>query len=123
MPQGRVKRLVSDRGFGFIEDDRGDAQFFHHSAVQGSTIEDLREGQVVGYKAGRRPKGQRAESVQVGPSHRVDGMLCPSADRKFGTSNRTPETTIPRFVFLLFFIVIQRTICNAPSPAYQLHDW
>jgi CspA family cold shock protein len=65
MPQGRVKRLVSDRGFGFIENDRGDDLFFHHSAVQGATIEQLREGQVVEYELGRGPKGPRAESIRV----------------------------------------------------------
>ena len=64
MPQGTVKRLVSDRGFGFIEGDRGDL-FFHHSAVEGTTIEELREGQVVDYEMGRGPKGPCAESVRV----------------------------------------------------------
>ena len=65
MPQGRVKRLVSDRGFGFIEDDRGNDLFFHHSSLQGATIEELREGQVVEYEVGRGPKGPRAESVRI----------------------------------------------------------
>ena len=46
MPQGKVKKLVSDRGFGFIEGDRGDDLFFHHTAVQGATLEELREGQL-----------------------------------------------------------------------------
>jgi CspA family cold shock protein len=65
MPQGKIRRLVSDRGFGFIECDRGDDLFFHHSALQGATIEELREGQVVEYEVGRGPKGPRAESVRV----------------------------------------------------------
>jgi CspA family cold shock protein len=65
MPQGKVKRLVSERGFGFIEGDRGDDLFFHHSALQGVTIEELREGQVVEYEVGRGPKGPRAESVRI----------------------------------------------------------
>ena len=65
MAQGKIKRLVSDRGFGFIEDDRGDDLFFHHSAVEGATIEELREGQIVEFEVGRGPKGPRAESVRV----------------------------------------------------------
>jgi CspA family cold shock protein len=65
MPQGRIKRLVSDRGFGFIEGDRGDDLFFHHSALQGATIEEVRESQVVEYEVGRGAKGPRAESVRV----------------------------------------------------------
>lgn len=65
MPQGKIKRLVSDRGFGFIECDRGDDLFFHHSGVQGVTIEELREGQLVDYEVGSGPKGPRAEAVQL----------------------------------------------------------
>ena len=65
MPQGKIKRLVSDRGFGFIEEDRGNDLFFHHSTLEGATIEELREGQLVEYKVGRGPKGPCAEYVRV----------------------------------------------------------
>ena len=64
MPQGKIKRLVTDRGFGFIEADRGDL-FFHHSEVQGTTLEELREGQVVEYEVGQGRKGPCATSVRV----------------------------------------------------------
>ena len=40
MPQGTIKKLVTDKGFGFIAGDRGDL-FFHHSALQNTTIEAL----------------------------------------------------------------------------------
>jgi len=33
---GTIKRLVRDRGFGFIRDDGGQEWFFHRSSVQGS---------------------------------------------------------------------------------------
>jgi len=65
MPQGKIKRLVADRGFGFIEGDRGSDLFFHHSEVKGATIEDLAEGQVVEYQVGQGPKGPCATSVRV----------------------------------------------------------
>ncbi len=65
MPQGKIKRLVSDRGFGFVEGDRGDDLFFHHSEVQGVTIEELNEGQIVEYEVGHGPKGPCATSVRV----------------------------------------------------------
>lgn len=65
MPQGKIKKLVTDRGFGFIEGDAGDDLFFHHSALQGATLEALREGQAVEYEVGAGPKGPRAESVRV----------------------------------------------------------
>jgi len=67
MPQGKIKRLVSDRGFGFIEEGGGSDLFFHHSSVQGGTIESLHEGQVVSYDVGSGPKGPRAQSVRAVP--------------------------------------------------------
>ena len=36
MPKGTIKRLVRDRGFGFIRDEGGQEWFFHRSGVQGS---------------------------------------------------------------------------------------
>ena len=64
MAQGTIKKLVSDKGFGFIAGDDGEL-FFHHSAVEGASFESLREGQVVEYTVGRGPKGPRAESVTL----------------------------------------------------------
>lgn len=64
MSQGTIKKLVSERGFGFIEGERGEL-FFHHSAVEGTPFEALQEGQAVNYTEGRGPKGPRAESVTL----------------------------------------------------------
>ena len=63
MPQGTVKKIISDKGFGFIEGEGGDI-FFHHSALVGTTIENLQEGQLVEYDEGSGPKGPRAENVK-----------------------------------------------------------
>ena len=63
MPQGTIKKLVADKGFGFIEGERGDL-FFHHSAIEGASMESLQIGQRVSYEEGRGPKGPRAESVR-----------------------------------------------------------
>lgn len=64
MPEGKIKKLVADRGFGFIEGDGSDL-FFHHSEVKGVSFEELREGQVVYYEVGEGRKGPCATSVQV----------------------------------------------------------
>lgn len=64
MPQGKIKKLVSDKGFGFIQGD-GDDMFFHHSSVQGVPFDELREGQIVEYTVGSGPKGPRADSVRL----------------------------------------------------------
>jgi cold shock protein len=63
MPQGTIKKLIMDKGFGFIQGERGEL-FFHHSALSGISIEDLHEGQKVEFEEGRGPKGPRAENVK-----------------------------------------------------------
>ena len=64
MPQGKIKKLIKDKGFGFIEGDSGEF-FFHHSTLQDVAIEELSEGQTVEYDEGSGPKGPRAENVRV----------------------------------------------------------
>ena len=64
MSQGTIKKLVVDKGFGFIVGDSGEL-FFHHSAVEDGSFETLKEGQAVEYSEGRGPKGPRAEAVRV----------------------------------------------------------
>lgn len=64
MAQGTIKKLISEKGFGFIEGERGEL-FFHRSAVEGTSFDQLREGQTVEFTEGRGPKGPRAENVRV----------------------------------------------------------
>jgi cold shock protein len=61
--EGTIKRLVADRGFGFITTDSGEDLFFHKSNVQGTTFESLRVKQRVSYTDGHGPKGPLAENV------------------------------------------------------------
>lgn len=69
MPQGTIKKIVSDRGFGFISAGAGDV-FFHHSVVADNKFDELKEGQAVIYETASGPdgrgrdKGPRAVSVQ-----------------------------------------------------------
>jgi CspA family cold shock protein len=63
MPQGTIKKLVADKGFGFIQGEGGDL-FFHQSALEGTSIKVLRVGQAVTYEEGQGPKGPRAENVK-----------------------------------------------------------
>ncbi len=64
MPHGTIKRLVSDRGFGFVEGESGDV-FFHHSSVESVNFEELSEGQMLEYGLGEGPKGPRAVNVRL----------------------------------------------------------
>ena len=63
MPEGTIKRLT-DRGFGFIDTGRNKDLFFHSSALEGVSFEELREGQRVSYTEGRGQKGPCAENVK-----------------------------------------------------------
>lgn len=64
MAEGTIKRLT-DKGFGFIDTGSGTDMFFHLSALDGVTFEELHEGQRVSFEVGSGPKGPRAESVRV----------------------------------------------------------
>jgi cold shock protein len=61
---GKIRTLRVDKGFGFIQDERGNDYFFHQSAIFGETISDLREGDSVEFEVGQGPKGPRAENVR-----------------------------------------------------------
>jgi len=63
---GTVKRLVSEKGFGFVAASDGNEYFFHQSACTNGDFDQLREGQSVTFKTGQGPKGPRAEDVRVG---------------------------------------------------------
>ena len=65
MPEGTIKRLVTARGFGFIDTGASKDLFFHVSALQDVRIEEIREGQRVEYQEGDGPKGPHAESVRL----------------------------------------------------------
>ena len=66
---GKIKTLVTDRGFGFITLDDGREVFFHRSALPNpNQFSDLDEGDQVEVEieaAAAAPKGPRAKSVKL----------------------------------------------------------
>jgi len=62
---GTIKRLVSDKGFGFILAGDGNEYFFHNSACRQTAFDELREGQAVTFDVGQGPKGPRGENVKL----------------------------------------------------------
>jgi cold shock protein len=64
MPSGIIKRLVRDRGFGFIRDDNGQEWFFHRSAVHDGSFDGLNEGERVNFEEEPSAKGPRAGNVR-----------------------------------------------------------
>ena len=65
MPNGTIKKLVSDRGFGFITADDQKEYFFHRDGLNPSLDFDrLIGGEKVQFQVEQSPKGLRAKDVQ-----------------------------------------------------------
>ena len=52
---GTIKRLMSDKGFGFVASEGGNEYFFHQSACSGVEFYELHEGQAVAFDEGAIP--------------------------------------------------------------------
>jgi len=63
MHTGKVRKVVRDRGFGFIDDRDGRELFFHQSALSNVTFEALIEGQDVSFEVEKSDKGPRAINI------------------------------------------------------------
>jgi CspA family cold shock protein len=64
VPKGTIRRLISDRGFGFIRTGEGADLFFHRSGLQGADYSSLREGQEVEFETGKGRDG-RLQAIEV----------------------------------------------------------
>lgn len=65
MHKGKIKKLVRDRGFGFIADTDGREVFFHQSSLVETTFTALNEDQDVEFEVENSDKGPRAVNVHV----------------------------------------------------------
>ncbi len=64
MHTGKIKKLVTDRGFGFISDTDGRELFFHQSGLVDAKFSDLTEGQEVEFEVEKSDKGPRGVNVR-----------------------------------------------------------
>ncbi len=64
---GKIKKLVRDRGFGFIDDTDGREIFFHQSSLIDVKFDGLNEDQKVEFEVEKSPKGPRAINIRVIP--------------------------------------------------------
>ncbi len=66
MTTGTVKKVVSDRGFGFITAEDGKEYFFHRTGIKAPLDFDmLRGGERVAFEVEQSPKGPRAVEVKA----------------------------------------------------------
>ena len=67
MASGTIKKVVADRGFGFISGEDGKEYFFHRTGLQPSLEFDrLNGGEKVEFDIEAGPKGPRAIRVRAG---------------------------------------------------------
>ncbi len=63
---GTIKKIVRDKGFGFVvPDDGSDDVFFHRSRLAPKVVfEDLREGEEVEFQVTKGDKGPQAANLK-----------------------------------------------------------
>ncbi len=62
---GTIKKIVADRGFGFITGENGSDYFFHRDQLGGGLDFDrLKPGERVSFETQQGPKGPRAVDVR-----------------------------------------------------------
>ena len=66
MPTGTIKKLVSDRGFGFIAAEDGKEYFFHRTGLDSSVnFDSLAGGERVSFEIEASQKGPRANRIRL----------------------------------------------------------
>jgi CspA family cold shock protein len=64
MQTGKIKKIIRERGFGFISANDGREVFVHRTAVEGAGFDSLQEGQEVTFEVENSPKGPSARNVR-----------------------------------------------------------
>jgi CspA family cold shock protein len=66
MPTGTIKKLVSDRGFGFIAAEDGREYFFHRTGLDSTmNFDSLAGGERVNFEIEPSQKGPRANRIKL----------------------------------------------------------
>ena len=60
---GTIRRLVAEKPFGFIRDERGQDYFFHVTSLRNCGFEELFEGALVRFNEAGSDRGPRAGEV------------------------------------------------------------
>ncbi len=65
MHKGKIKKVIYDRGFGFISDTDGREVFFHQSGCGDIRLDTLKADQEVEFEVEKSPKGPRAINISL----------------------------------------------------------
>ena len=73
MEQGRIKRLLKDKGFGFISTEQDTEVYFDKRVVHGTAFDALMEGEPVLYRVnsevvvpeGKHPRANYVKSLKA----------------------------------------------------------
>lgn len=65
MHTGKVKKIVRERGFGFISDTDGSEVFFHRNNLVGVEFDALNENDELEFEVEKSAKGPSATNVSI----------------------------------------------------------
>ncbi|MFQ5630941.1 MAG: TIGR03986 family CRISPR-associated RAMP protein [bacterium] len=105
MPKGKVKKLISDRGFGYIEQEESKKDlWFHANEVKGAVgFDQLQEGRTVEYVIEQGLKGPQASAVRVITEH-TEQIPQESIDDVTVSRNDSPYRFLNPYNFVRFLV-------------------
>ena len=65
MHTGKIKKLIREKGFGFISDADGSEVFFHKNGLVDVEFDALNEDMEVEFEVEKTPKGSNAINVSI----------------------------------------------------------
>ena len=65
MAKGTIRRLMRNRGYGFITTEDGKDIFFHQTALRGLGFDSLKEGQPLEFEVEEETRGPRAVNIRL----------------------------------------------------------
>lgn len=65
MASGQIKKIIFDRGYGFVRGDDGNEVFFHRTETTSVDFDSLREGDSVTFDVVDNGKGPRARNLKL----------------------------------------------------------
>ncbi len=65
MPKGTIKKVIADKGYGFIYEEDGREIFFHITGLQGIDFKSLKEGDSVEFDVEKDKRGSRAINIRA----------------------------------------------------------